>query len=292
MSEIRYDNSTYWKDIHKEYAGTLRAVGWPTLCEEFNRLKYWSEAEAFASILDGIQPKAGVSILEVGVGIGFWTSLKQRIFGSRGRAARVTVLDISREALDQVKSKFPAVSTVEADLKTVPLDRFAGQFNLVTAIMVLLHLTDIESYFRALKFCARSVGDDGYLLLYEPLIFRNFTPYGSQAFDSFGDNSTPRPLIIIDNVMHNEGFSRVTLRPGASWLLNSPIQSDSAMGFSMRSFVWNSLIRLVYRSDRQTRMLSRTLLAADKHLKAGGGYSGSFVLYRRLGALGASSEPK
>ena len=282
MSEIHYDNSSYWKDIHKEYSGTLRAVGWPTLCEEINRLKYESEADTFVSTLEGMRLKSVANILEVGVGVGFWTSLQKDFFSSKGCEPKITVLDISKDALDLVQSKFPGLSTLEADLKTVPLDCCVGQFDLVTAIMVILHLTDVESYLRALKFCARSVVADGHFLVYEPFLFRNYSPYSSQAFNSFDQNSTPRPLIMIDNVLHNEGFDRVALNPGASWLLNSPIQADTSIGFGFRKFIWNNLIRFAYRSDTVTSFFAPLLVAVDRRLKSGSNaLSGSFALYRR-----------
>lgn len=287
MFETDYENRSYWQGIHKEYSGTLRAVGWPTLSEEFNRLKYVSEAESITSVFDSILTTDDFSILEVGVGIGFWTDLKRRYFQARGATPRITALDLSTDALELVRKKFPDVSTAQADLTAIPLDSFGRRFDLVTAIMVLLHLTDMEGYLHALKFCARSVSDGGHLLIYEPLLFKNYTPFGSQAFDAHEHNSMPRSLSMVDNVLHNEGFSRVRLTPGASWLLNSPIQAHSALGYRFKRMTWNLVVRALYRSERRTAFFAPILFALDRLQKGGGSDSGSFALYRRVAGTNA-----
>jgi SAM-dependent methyltransferase len=256
-------------------------VGWPTLCEEFNRLKYQSEGDACLSILHEVKAKYIINILEVGVGIGFWTSLQRHFFAAKGSIPEITILDISRDALTYVRNKFPEVNAIEADLTTLSIDCFAGQFDLVTAIMVLLHFTDVECYLRGLKLCARSVTDGGCLLLYEPAISCKFSPYASQPFDSNENNSVPRHLNMIDNVMTNEGFRRIALQQGASWLLNSPIQAETSFGFAVRRLIWEAMVKLVYRNDRLTEIFGSGLTFMDKYLKTCGTNSGSFILYKR-----------
>jgi hypothetical protein len=46
---MKYNNRGYWRDIHKEYKGVLRAVGHPTLSGHLNQLKYGSEARTIFS---------------------------------------------------------------------------------------------------------------------------------------------------------------------------------------------------------------------------------------------------
>jgi 2-polyprenyl-3-methyl-5-hydroxy-6-metoxy-1,4-benzoquinol methylase len=284
MFQEKYDNSLYWLDIHKDYAGTLRAVGWPTLCEEFNKLKYISESDSFLTVLNrSVGEDKKMAVLEVGVGIGYWTSLLDEYCRRREVRPVMTALDISAAALALVKEKFPEIETLQADLKKVNINSNTVQYDLVTAVMVLLHLTDIEDYLHALKFCAQSVKAGGYFVLYEPLLQKNYSPFISIKYDVFSGNSIPRNASEVDNVLKNAGMEKCFVFPGASWLLNSPIQASSRMAYLFKWLVWNAMARLVFKSDRLTRLLSGPLLSLDKYFKASNPDSGTFALYRKIG---------
>lgn len=283
MFQEDYDNSTYWIDIHKDFHGALRAVGWPTLSEEFNKLKYHSEQASFLETLDSVIHKgSSTSILEIGVGIGYWTALQMEYCRRKGTACRVTALDISPVALKFVKEKFSEIDTIVADLKTIDVDQCREQHELVTAIMVLLHLTDIEAYKHALTFCAHSVKKGGHFILYEPLLDRNYSPFNSIDYNSFTGNSIPRNANLVDNILQNLGLRKALVVPGASWLLNSPIQSDSKLAFWIKQRTWLLLTRFIFKSDKMTATLSRPLLALDRALKKRYPDSGTFVLYEKI----------
>ncbi len=283
MLQEKYDNSSYWVDIHQNFTGTLRAVGWPTLSEEFNKLKYLSESESFLLALErALGAAKAADVLEIGVGIGFFTALQAKYCEKQGIKSAVTALDISPEALSLVKEKFPGIRTMQADLKTIDLDACAKQYDLVTAIMVLLHLTDINDYIHALTFCARSVKDGGHLLIYEPLINRDYSPFNSIEYDRYAGNSIPRPSSLVDNVLIGAGLTKSHVLPGASWLLNSPIQANSTLAFKFKHLIWVALVKLVFRSDKRTGLLSRFLVAVDRMLKRSSGDSGTFVLYKKV----------
>jgi len=291
MFQDKYNNSSYWVDIHENYSGTLRAVGWPTLSEEFNKLKYYSESASFLTVLDrATDSKKACAILEVGVGTGYWTALQGEYFRKAGVDIRVTALDMSASALAQVKGKFPDISTIEADLKTIDVNSGNSQYDLVTAIMVLLHLTDIEDYLHALTFCAHSVKEGGYFILYEPLLNKGYSPFMSIEYDKFTGNSIPRASSMVDNLMQNNGLSKRFVLPGASWLLNSPIQANSKSAFKLKQLVWAVLVKFLFRSDRLTGMFSKLLLALDSISKRRDPDSGTFVLYKKQGKADASGR--
>lgn len=282
MLPEKYDNSSYWVDIHHNYSGSLRAVGWPTLSEEYNKLKYYSESESFLKAMDrAVEGKNACSVLEVGVGIGYWTALQYEYGRKKGMDVHVTALDISDAALTLVKEKFPDVEAVQADLKLVDVDARNGRHDLVTAIMVLLHLTDVEDYMHALAFCARSVKEGGVLMIYEPLLHRHYSPFNSIEYDAFAGNSIPRSLSMIDNILRNNGMSKYCVLPGASWILNSPIQANSKFAFGLKQAVWRLLAKLVFGSDRMTRIFSGFVVFLDRMFKTESADSGTFVLYKK-----------
>lgn len=127
MSGRPYDNSVYWAGIHEDFIGLLRAVAWPGLCKEFNKLKYHSKQASFSDMLNRVTVTGKpMNILGGGVGIELWTALQMEHFRRRDMVYRTTTLDISPVALELVKKGFPDVDAVAADLKPIEIDRLCG----------------------------------------------------------------------------------------------------------------------------------------------------------------------
>ena len=284
MKEDGYNNSNYWLGLHRTLRGSLRSVGWPSLSEEFNLLKYKSEASSFEKSLKTIsQLQVGkqVSLLEIGAGVGFFTNLTKRYAFENSVRIDYSVLDISPEALELIHDNFPDVCCIESDLTSFDEDSADRKYDMVTAIMVLLHLTDFEEYMDALKFCAASVDEGGHLIIYEPLLFREYAPSISYEFSQFKGSSVPRLKFSIDNILNNLGFDQVVMIPGASWLLNSPIQSGSRSEFLLKKSIWKLISVIFYRSDNLTRLLGPLLYSIDAFLKRRQPDSGTFVVYQK-----------
>ena len=278
---MKYDNETYWKGLHGCFSGSLKAVGWPSLSEAFNAAKYASESESFLKVLEfcSVTPESPVRILEIGVGIGFWTGLLVKRLS--GFDFSLTGLDISEDALAVMRQRFPDVELEQADLRTVDQDRFFHRFDLVTALMVLLHLTVPSEFDNALRFAARSVRPGGTLLLYEPAITEPYSPWLTRKLA--GDNSLARSLDAYDEPLAQEGLRRVAMLPGASWALNSPIEAGTQISFRLRQTAWRALCQGVYRFEWPTAWLSPLALRFDAMLKRRPGTgSGKFLVYRRL----------
>ena len=114
---MSYENSEYWRTLHGRCTGSLRAVGWPTLSESFNEAKYLSETESFLHALElcPLSSRSPLHLLEIGIGIGFWTSLLIERLSKFD--FHVTGLDISKDALAVVRTRFPDVELEQADLR-------------------------------------------------------------------------------------------------------------------------------------------------------------------------------
>jgi hypothetical protein len=173
------------------------------------------------------------------------------------------------------------VELQKLDLRTVEPGTFHHQFDLVTAMMVLLHLTVASEFANAMQFAARSVRPGGTLVLYEPAITDTYSPWFSRK--PGGRNSLARRLDAYDEPLAREGLKRIALFPGASWLLNSPIEARTPLGYCLRQGTWQLCCRLVYKFELPTAWLSPVMLRADAALKGRrGSGSGKFLVYRRL----------
>lgn len=276
-----YSNEKYWLNIHSELDGSLRAVGWPSLSEGFNQIKYASERASLLQVLDSLALDGSPDILEVGVGIGFWLSIIEDFYARQGSSPTLTAADISPEALSGVLKRNPDITTQQLDLQSVPENLLSEQFDLVLALMVLLHLTEPAAFENGLKFSAASVRPGGFLVLYEPAIVQDYSPWLERSIAA-DDNSLSRSLSDFDEILFTAGFQRKEIVPGASWLTNSPIEASSRIRFQLQQLVWKVLSKTVYGSDGLSMRSRSTLLKLDKKIKQSGlGQSGKFIIYQK-----------
>ncbi|MBU7583457.1 MAG: class I SAM-dependent methyltransferase [Nostoc sp. TH1S01] len=278
-----YLNEDYWLRLHANFKGKLQSVGWPGLSEEFNKIKYESELNSFLSILSqlDIQKEDTLKILEVGVGTGFWIAAVQEFCSQHELIPELTAADISLDALDFVVSRYPNLIAEHLDLACVPVDKFAQKFDIVLSVMVLLHLTNPESFNNGLRFSATSVRDGGLLVLYEPAIVNSYSPWSDRPISS-ENNSLGRHLTEFDKILSKQGFERLAIFPGASWLTNSPIEAHTYIGFKIRKFFWKILTKTIYSSDLLSSFSRRIILKLDALIKqSGNGCSGKFLIYKK-----------
>ena len=110
----------------------------------------------------------GMTILEPGPGMGFFTLPMARLAGSAGR---VVAVDIQAKMLDNLRSratKAGLLSRVDARLAqphTLGIGDLAGQVDLVAALAVVHEMPSCEDFFRE---AAAALKPEGTLLLVEP----------------------------------------------------------------------------------------------------------------------------
>lgn len=281
----KYHNPSYWNSIHdsSDTKGSLRSVGWPSLSEEFNIIKYRSEADTFNSIIETeFQGANELTFMEVGCGIGFFTEIVYEAADKAKIKIQMTCLDISKTALDIVSKKYPNARCIQRNLLDSTVDD-GEKFNIVSALMVLLHLNDVQKYQEALINTAKMVKKNGILIIYEPLISKNYSPFLSLNYSQFIGNSYTHPKFYLDNILANMGFVNEQETSGASWMLNSPIQSSSKITFTIKNTVWKALYFFVYKRAIVTRIFSSLIYWVDRYLKnQRGADSGTFVVYRKI----------
>lgn len=285
---MAYDNSTYWKGIHEKFAGALRAVGHPDLSEAANALKYESEARSVAESLDlaarGLSDSGLVTVryLDIGAGTGYWTRFVSGILARTGFEVETTALDISENALSGIREKMPEAATFQADLKTIPKERFEGSFDLVTACYCLHHLVRAADFSNALSFCAASVAPGGFLLLMDPVLTMRYSPFNVIDFKTYKGNGVVRHRHFIEDLAANEGLSLADIRPAVSFILNGGLEAGNAIFYRVADRVWRGLGKRVYKNEARTRLLAKPLMKADQAFKdIGRGYSASVMLFQK-----------
>ncbi|OEU82933.1 MAG: hypothetical protein BA865_04245 [Desulfobacterales bacterium S5133MH4] len=270
---MKYDNTEYWTGIHKTYEGHLQAVGHPTLCRKLNELKYQSEGNTMLDSVWGIcrefrqAGKKKLSILDVGAGTGYWSKMVYDAFDKEGFHVRATALDMSEDALDIVRRHNPQIDTVQEDLKTINPDLFTHGFDLVISCYCLHHLVNLDDFLNALRFVARSVSIDGFLIIMDPVLTLPFSRFDVIDFPSYQGNGIPRHLYLIEDVLVNEGLCKKEIRHAVSFLLNGNIEGYDWFSYTAASALWRALCVLVYKSESFVRLLSGILSSLDRALK-------------------------
>jgi len=284
---MKNQGTGYWINLHKEYAGELKAVGHPGFCKTLNELKYDSEDNTMLQCLELIgrqfEQKDGnaLTVLDVGAGTGYWSEIASRFFVNQGFSVAVTAVDISAVALKIVRERNPYVETICEDLKTIFPGPFIRKFNLVMACYSLHHLVGLDDFLNALRFAGTSVKPGGFLVLMDPILTLPFSKFDIMDFPYFQGNGIPRHLYLLDDILGKQGFSRQGTWPAVSFLLNGNIQGYGRCSYAIAGGLWKALA-ILYRSDRLTQLVSKILRRMDRILKNGGfGFSSSVCVYRR-----------
>lgn len=163
-----FDNREYWESRLRQHY-SLAGVGYFGLGRRYNEWMYRVRADVFDRVV-GQLPVArdplpvtgwhGAEVLDVGAGTGFYVNRWQRL------GARVTGLDLTDIAVDELSRGFPAARFVRADIGQ-PLDATLlspASFDAASAMDVLFHIVDDAEYARAFVNIAGLLRPGGWFL--------------------------------------------------------------------------------------------------------------------------------
>jgi SAM-dependent methyltransferase len=269
---MKYDNSTYWTEIHRKYEGKLKAVGHPSLSEHLNRLKYESEANTILNLLNKVgqifhdRGIGSLSVLDVGAGMGYWSEVVYGAFIEQGFRVSVTALDLSHTALSILQGRNPQMRTIQEDLKSINPDQYGQTFDLVISCYCLHHLVNVDDFVNGLRFSGRSVKDGGFLVIMDPILTLPYSRFDVIAFAAYRGNGIPRHLYLIEDILEKEGFRKEAINPAVSFILNGNIEGYDPLSYATVDMIWRGL-GILYRSDRFVRLFSWFLVRSDEILK-------------------------
>jgi SAM-dependent methyltransferase len=267
-----YDPKSYWGSLHSG-GDDLRVVGYPTLPLAFNRELYANAASAVRRALRraGVSPLGG-SVLDVGSGTGFWVE-----FWKGQGAATVAGVDLVPGAVEKLQARFPGSEFVVADISTGP-PYPQRTFDVVSAMDVLLHIVDQESFANAVRSLAAQVEPSGALVLLEPLVVHD--RWSSQG--SEGTHNVARSVSDWERVLEATDLRIAHIEP-AAFLIADPVDGRSRATFALNRLWWRTFARTLRGHEQLASVIVPPLAALDRSLArlARTGPSSKCIVLRR-----------
>jgi SAM-dependent methyltransferase len=187
-------------------------------------------------------------VLDVGVGTGFYVD-QWRALG----VGQIVGLDITETAVAHLRSAYPEMEFLVADVggESVPLA--AGSFDVVSAFDVLFHIVDDERYSRAMRNIFGLLKPGGSFVWSD-----NFLQHGRR---DAGAHQVSRSLEMSSQMLRDAGFEIVSRKP-MFWLMNAPVDSTGRLLHAW----WRRLMAVVRRGDRMGNFVGAMLFLPERLL--------------------------
>lgn len=254
-----YVPQEYWETLHSRE--DLSAVGQSGLPAGFNTWLYKNGARNLDRFLARNLREHPKSVYDVGAGTGYWVE-----YWLRRGAARVDGSDLVEAAVRRLSSRFPgdfAVLDISAGSPT-------AEYELVSCMNVLLHVTDEAAFDQALRHLAGAVAPGGALLLADPVASREWAGTTSRvrAIERYTTNLVAAGL-------------QLRATAGTTVIGADPIERAARL-YSLWRLWWSVASGLARRSRVATALVGRFIYAVDPTLlRFGLKPSGKFVLFER-----------
>jgi SAM-dependent methyltransferase len=243
----QYDAPTYWRTLLSS-SFNLQGVSWPGFATAFLQWQYRARRGA---VLRVAPPVAGKRVLDVGPGTGYWVSLWHEL-----DAALVAGIDLTAESVERLSGQFPQDSFYQGDVSSIVPP--GGPYDLISAIDVLLHITDDEAYGRALQHLRQAARPGSALVMLEPLTS------GTPRHPRQGASSRARSLVAVNALLQRSGWRVCKVQP-ALWLFSNPIETEPRALLYGLTWLWHQVQRLA-RNERVAGPLGAAVYPFDRLL--------------------------
>jgi SAM-dependent methyltransferase len=233
-----------------------RGVAYPHLSLALNRAMYAAELDQVGRLLDEEALPTPRRVLDIGSGTGIWVD-----FWKRRGARSVMGVDLTAAAVERLRARHPDATFMRADIGDPDLG-LSGPFDAVSAMSVLLHVTDPERWRRALRTIGGLLAPGGYAVLIEPLVaHRNFgAPFGP------GANSRVRTVAEYEAALADAGLTLASYRP-ATVLFANVADTRRARTFRALEWYWEAISMGLGPRERPGRFAASILEALDRPLR-------------------------
>jgi SAM-dependent methyltransferase len=246
-----YEPQAYWDELlGDEYSS--RAVAYPGLARSFNDTMYRRLVASVDAALDRAGVGAPRRVLDVGSGTGVWVD-----FWRRRGAGEIVGLDLTQAAVDGLRRRYPDLRFERADVGDEALPD-VGTFDAVSAMSVLLHITDGERFRRAVANLGAALSPGGVLVAIEPVVVHR---WWGPPFDE-ASNSRARPLGEWTDALDAAGLRLEVLTP-ATCLLANPVDTRRQGTFRLLRRYWWAVMMGVGPRERVGAAAGRALYALD-----------------------------
>lgn len=246
-----YNADGYWQNL-LEGDFTTRGVGYPSLPLAFNLRLYRAMERAVLRVLRPTDIR-GARILDIGAGSGYWIEF----WRSRG-ALDVVGLDLTEVAVRRLRGAFPGHEFHRQDIGE-RLKADLGRFDLISAMSVLLHITEDARLSTAIDNLASLLLPGGSLVLIEPVVVHR---WWGRPFDSAA-NSKARPLAEWEQRLADSGLSIQRVRP-VTCLLANPVDTRRRQTFQALEVYWTVLGKFFGRSESLGRAAAAVIGPLDR----------------------------
>lgn len=142
----KFDYKNYWKQRLKSNIGNIKSVGIRSFSQKTNEVTYLLIKHQYKKLLNELHISLkGKNVLDAGAGIGMYIPL----FLSKG--PNVTGVDISKNTVSYIKSKFPKVNCLTVGLEDIDKHFQPNQFYFVHCFDVLYHITDDAKWKKSIR---------------------------------------------------------------------------------------------------------------------------------------------
>ena len=253
----RFSARDYWQSrLSQSYS--LQGVGYQRLGKSFNQWMYRVRARVFARVAHRLGVDwTGARVLDVGSGTGFYVEQWHRL-----GVPRVVGVDITSKAVAELQTRFPGDEFLEADVGAVdglrltahgsPLTSHVSRLTAVSAMDVLFHIVDDDSYRRAFVNIADSLSPGGWFLWSDNFLHHDTERVAHQASRSLAES---------EDAVRAAGF-KIVERVPMFVLMNYPSDSTSKLA----RLAWTAMVSPAALADPLGWVLGAALAPLDTWL--------------------------
>jgi SAM-dependent methyltransferase len=219
----------------------------------------------------GIRAPLAGRVLDVGAGTGYWTALWLAM-GAR----EVDGYDLVPLAVERLRRQFPGGRFNVGDLSEPNAFPPDVQYDFVTAMNVLLHITDDTGFEHAAQNLATVVAPGGHLLIADAAI-----RHGDPRTRSRQAASRTRLVTEYKRALEENGVQLLAI--GASTVIGAnPIDAPSRLALAAWSVPWRAIRLVSALGSRPAAAAGRVTAGLDRVLmQTGAAPSGKLMLFRR-----------